>query len=172
MKTKVSITILLFFIILVLGCVNPFAPRLVNNMEGADLVVTAQKTPDEVLQNFKIAYTFRDSLLYSDILDSNFVFYYFEPDLGTSGEIVKWHKDEDLYITGRLFRHFQIVDLIWNSDLYEWSDEQTGQISRSFSLTLIGEDEDHKISGRATFSLRKGADDRWRVTEWRDDSDI
>lgn len=141
-------------------------------MEGADLVITAQKTPEEVLQNFKVAYTFRDSLLYSDLLDTSFIFKYYNSDKGTSGELETWYKDTDLYITGQLFRHFQIIDLIWNTNLYEWSDEDVGEISRSYSLTLIGEDVDHKLSGRATFSFKKGIDQRWRITDWKDDSDI
>ena len=59
------------------GCLNPFAPKISESLETSDLVLTQQLSPEEVLQNFKVAYTFRDSLLYSDLLDTAFIFVYF-----------------------------------------------------------------------------------------------
>lgn len=162
----------LLLLLSLMGCFNPFAPKLVDDMDSTDLVVTNQQSPDEVLQNFKVAYTFRDSLLYSDLLDTSFLFKYYDPDEGASGGILTWTKETDLYITGRLFRHFEIIDLVWNTTLYEWENEETGQISRGYSLTLIGEDSDYQLSGRAIFSFKKCVDERWRITDWKDESDI
>jgi hypothetical protein len=153
-----------------LRCLNPFSPRLDKSI-GASDIVTNQANPGEVLQNFKIAYTFRDSLLYSDLLDTGFVFVYFDPDAGTSGNYVSWGRDVDLTATGRLFRHFTVIDLVWNTTLYEFNEEDRGELSRTFNLTLAGTDSDYHLSGRAVFSFRKCADSRWRITRWKDETD-
>jgi hypothetical protein len=131
-------------------CLNPFAPKLDRSIGSSD-IVTEQTTPAEVLQNFKIAYTFRDSLLYSDLLDTAFVFVYFDPDAGTSGNYVSWGRDVDLSATGRLFRHFSVIDLVWNTTLYEFNEGDREELSKSFNLTLEGTDVDYHLSGRAVF---------------------
>jgi len=155
------------------GCFNPFAPRLENFTSGnGNLVVTGQKSPEEVLQNFAVSYAFKDSLLYSDIIDTAFVFVYFDPNSGTSGRYVSWGREVDLKTTGRLFRYFQVIDLVWNSTLYELVGDSTGTLGKGFSLTLVGKDENYKISGRAVFTFRKCADDRWRIVQWKDESDL
>lgn len=153
------------------ACWNPFAPKLTQSLETSDLVVTAQKSPEEVLQNFKVAYTFRDSLLYSDLMDTAFQFVYFDPDEETSGLFKSWGRDTDLRITGRMFRHFQVIDLVWTTTLFEIRSETTGEMSKGFDLTLVAEDFDYKLSGKAVFSFRKCLDDKWRITRWKDDSD-
>ncbi len=163
----IFITGIIFF-----KCFNPFAPDLTDDLEVEDLVITQQASPDEVLQNFKVAYTFRDSLLYSNVLDSSFLFVYFDPDEGSSGQFVSWGKDTDLKTTGRLFRHFQVIDLVWNVTLYSWEKEDEGEISKEFNLTLVSEDMDFHVSGRAVFSFKKGYDEKWRITRWRDESTI
>jgi hypothetical protein len=154
------------------SCWNPFAPKLTNSLESSDLVVTNQADPAQVLQNFKVAYTFRDSLLYCDLLDTSFVFEYFNPDLGTSGSPDSWGRETDLRTTGRMFRHYQVIDLVWKSTLAERVDETTGELSRVFDLTLVAEDHDIQLSGYAVFSFRKCRDNRWRITHWKDVSDL
>jgi hypothetical protein len=159
-------------VIVLLFCVNPFAPKLTKSLEGTDLVVTEQKTPEEVLQNFKVAYTFKDSLLYSDLLDTAFIFVYFDPGEGASGRFVSWGRDVDLLTTGRFFRHFEMVDLVWNATLYGWKDNESGELGKGFSLSLVSPDSDYRISGRALFSFRKCKDGKWRITRWKDESDV
>jgi hypothetical protein len=95
-----------------LSCLNPFAPALDKGNLAGDLI-TDQSTPDEVLTNFKYAYIFRDSLLYADLLDSSFVFQYFDPDQGASGIFVSWTRETDLKTTGRLLRTFDAINLEW-----------------------------------------------------------
>lgn len=153
-------------------CVNPFAPRLTDSLEASDLIITAQRTPEEVLQNFKIAYTFRDSLLYSDILDTAFLFVYYNPEEGTSGRFVSWGREEDLLTTGRMFRHFQVIDLVWHETIYENVEQDFGEMSKGFDLTLMGEQDAYTITGRAVFSFRQCGDEKWRITRWKDESDI
>lgn len=158
--------------IVLTGCYNPFAPELTDRLEVGDLVITQQKTPDEVLQNFKIAYMFQDSLLYSDTIDTSFLFVYFDPSQGSSGQLVSWGREEDLLTTGRLFRHFQVIDLVWNETIYETQKETVSEISKGFDLTLTGDQTSYMISGRAVFTFRKSGDAKWRISRWKDESDI
>ena len=64
------------------------------------MIVTNQESPEEVPQNFKTAYTFQDSLLYSGLLDTAFIFVYYDVDDLSSGRFVSWGREEDL--TGKL----------------------------------------------------------------------
>lgn len=136
-------------------------------------LITDQKTPEDVLTNFKYAYTFKDSALYSEVLDSSFVFVYFDPDYGSSGRFVSWGRDSDLLTTGRLFKSFQVIDLMWHSTIYTFGDSTTFEISKSFRLNLVNEDETILITGNAIFSFQKNPkDEKWRITRWKDESDL
>ena len=112
----------LLYILVLLGltshCFNPFAPKL-DNTGNQSIVITEQRSPDEVLQNFLYAYTFKDSLVYADLLDSSFVFVYFDPNIGSSGRFVSWGRDVDLKTTGQLFRNAETINLTWNSTIYQ-----------------------------------------------------
>ncbi len=155
-----------------LSCFNPFAPELVDSTDK-ELIITDQKSPDEVLQNFLYAYVFKDSVLYSDLLDSSFVFIYFDPDVESSGRFVSWGRDIDLKTTGRLFRTFDIIDLIWNSTIYSFSETTRAEYSKSFNLSLIKDNETVNISGNAIFIFKKSDfDEKWRIIQWKDESDL
>lgn len=169
-RLVISASIVLF--IFGMGCFNPFAPRLIDSLDTGDLIITDQRSPEEVLQNFRVAYTFRDSLLYSDLLDTAFLFVYFDPNAGTSGRLESWRREDDLLSTGGMFRHFQIIDLIWNATLYENVEEASGEMTKSFNLTLTSPESDFSLSGRAVFSFKKCGDERWRIIRWQDESDI
>jgi hypothetical protein len=165
----------LWFIVvssMTLSCWNPFAPKLTTTLDTEDYVVTQQETPSEVLQNFKIAYAFKDSLLYSDVIDSAFLFVYYDPDEGASGQFISWDRDVDLKTTGKMFRHFQIVDLVWNATLYEREDEESAELNKGFTLSLVSDESDFHVTGKALFSFRKCQDTKWRITRWKDESDL
>lgn len=155
-----------------LHCFNPFAPELVEGIGTGDLIITEQNTPEEVLQNFKVAYTFRDSLLYADCVDTGFVFRYYAADISSSGLWDGWGREEDLKTTGRLFRHFEMIDLIWNATLYAWTRGDEGQICRGFQLHLSSPGSDYTIRGRAVFTFKRDAQEKWRISHWRDESEI
>ena len=159
-------------LILCQGCLNPFAPKLTDTLDTSDFIITDQKSPEDVLQNFKVAYTFRDSLLYSDLLDTGFVFVFFDPNEGTSGRFVSWGRETDLITTGSLFRHFHVIDLVWNTTIFGWQSGDKGEMSKSFSLTLVSNESDYTLTGKAVFSFQKCRDDRWRITRWKDESDV
>ncbi len=164
-----------FLILLALGsgsCFNPFAPAL---DKGPDLsnVITEQQNPREVLQNFRYAYTFKDSLLYSDVLDESFVFEYFDPNLQPSGGFQTWGRDIDLKTTGRLFRSFDVIELTWLNTIFSDSTDQFVQYFQRFSLNLFGSDFNFIVTGTAIFTFeRNGADNKWRIVRWKDESDL
>ncbi|MDZ7337879.1 MAG: hypothetical protein ONB30_05015 [candidate division KSB1 bacterium] len=154
-----------------IACLNPFAPVL-HQDPGDELIITEQKTPEEVLQNFRYAYTFKDSLLYANLLDSSFVFVFFDPNQGTSGLFMSWGRDVDLKATGRMFRSFDVIDLTWNSTIYAFEEENTAELSKSFSINFSGAFAEYRLSGSAIFSFRRCPHDgKWRITRWKDESE-
>jgi hypothetical protein len=144
-----------------------------DNSDNNSIILTEQETPEQVLQNFVYAYNFKDSLVYADILDSSFVFIYFDPNIGNSGRFVTWHRDVDLKTTGRLFRNFDTITVIWNSTLYEIIDENTAELTKTLNLNLFGKSGDFSLTGIAIFNFRKDPyDKKWRITSWRDESQM
>ena len=164
------------------SCLNPFAPALDDGSLTADLI-TAQLTPEEVLTNFKYAYNFRDSLLYADVLDNEFVFQYFDPDQGASGIFVSWTRETDLRTTGRLLRTFDSINLEWLNTFNPRLDTLRGDngeiksvlasLSKSFQLSLNSNSFSFSVSGFATFTMRQSkSDSKWRIVQWVDKSDL
>lgn len=172
-----TLIFLVFFTLPLLTCLNPFAPKLEESAD-LELIVTNQQSPDEVLQNFKLAYFFRDSILYSDVLDSSFIFYYFDYNLDASGRYDNWGRDTDLRTTGRLFRIFDVINLVWEStgyqDTLQWdadAEPQKIEIIKQFSLKLVQSDAgvDYDFWGKAYFTFIKSRYDyKWRIIRWRD----
>jgi hypothetical protein len=153
------------------GCFNPFAPEL-ENIQDLSKVITEQQTAGEVLQNFQYAYTFKDSLLYSDVIETSFVFEYFDPNLEPSGAFVTWGRDIDLRSTGRLFRNFDTIDLKVDTLFTEKSQSDEKQFTR-FTLSLLSQDLNFFLTGTAVFTFRKNPDDgKWRIVRWKDESDL
>ena len=172
MSSKSTTIFILISIMLICTCFNPFAPKL-QDSPNLNQLITDQQTPEEVLTNFKYAYSFKDSTLYADVLDSSFVFLYFDPNLGSSGRFVSWGRDVDLLTTGRLFRNANVIDLIWHSTIYSLGDTLTAELSKSFNLSIITKEETISISGNAIFTLKRNLKDRkWRITRWKDESDL
>ncbi len=157
---------------MVYGCFNPFAPKLSDSVVESDLIITNQESPEEVLQNFKAAYTFQDSLLYSGLLDTAFIFVYYDSDDLSSGRFVSWGREEDLKTTGQLFRHFDFIDLAWNATIYGWNNDSAGTICKGFQLNCSNKESDYRIAGRAVFSFKRCQDGRWRITRWKDESEL
>ena len=171
---KISFGATLGAILLLLTCFNPFAPKL-DNAAGPPLVITAQETPEQVLQNFVYAYTFKDSLVYANLLDSSFVFVYFDPNVGSSGRFVSWGRDVDLKTTGKLFKTFETITLTWNQTIYQDTlfvdSTPVGiELSKTLQLSLFGETDEYSLSGSAIFNFKQNDDKKWRITRWKDES--
>ena len=161
-----------FFIALSLvylqGCWNPFAPTE-GILEGENsLILTEQRSPDEVLQNFRYAYIYRDSLVYSDLFDTSFVFLYFDPDIGGAGGYDYWGKDTELRTTGRLFRAFDHFTLVWNATIATDTSGNGGiSLTKTFDLSIGGE---FFLSGNAIFDFVSDPEGTWHITRWQDES--
>ena len=158
------------------SCLNPFAPSLDEGGLAADLL-TDQSTPEGTLTNFKYAYIFKDSLLYSNLLDSAFVFQYFDPEQGASGIFVSWTRETDLKTTGRLLRTFDSINLEWLNTVFTSRDvvdsDTLETISKSFQLDLADADFRFSVNGFAIFKFRRTKSDaKWRIVQWLDKSDL
>ena len=102
---------------------------------------------------------------------------YFDPNQEPSGRIVSWGRDEDLKTTGRLFRNFNLIDLVWNTTIldtiYSENNDFRAESFKTFNLTLVQESESLNITGIAIFYFKKcNYDNKWRITLWKDESDL
>jgi len=163
--------ILILFIFLLSGCFNPFAPKLTENDLNSQLILTDQKTPEEVLVNFSFAYNFKDSLVYSDLLDSSFLF--ISKDYSTDPVTnLTWGRDIDIKTTVKLFRRFQL-DLVWGRNTREGfldDDSSAFELEKNFQLTIDGGNDFPTINGSALFYFVKKSNDEWKITRWEDKS--
>lgn len=183
-KKCLILTIFIFFLFILYSCENPFAPPLLGPWTFKPIV--QQISPDSVLHNFKYAYEYRDSLVYENCLDCDFIFYYKDQDqLSQTGEV--WvqvprdGKGGDVYRTNRLFRVFDDIRLdtwIVRADTAE-IDTTTGERwevrNVSFHLSLRDTDGDYSFehleaTGFAKFMFRKSEDGWWRIVRWYDRS--
>ena len=169
MKRVVKIVLIMSLFGLFSTCINPFAPQLDTSSEMA-FVLTEQKTPDDALDNFKYAYTTKDSFVYADVLDSAFIFQFSDPEDNVSNRIITWGRNDDLKSTGKLFRSFTTIDLNWGkNNLWELNEDSYAERTRTFKLHLSGPAGDFLVNGAAVFAFRKSPYDlKWRISRWQD----
>lgn len=155
---------------LITGCVNPFSPRLDNSESGDEGTITDLKTVDGVFQNFKYAYTFKDTTIYGEIISTDFIFTYRDYDQGVD---ISWGRDEEMKTTNGLFQNSQRLDLIWNNIVLSSQDSLTANIVRGFNLTITFNPTDVvRLDGRVNLSLRKNSMQKWQITKWLDESNF
>ncbi|MCX7797374.1 MAG: hypothetical protein N2249_01980 [Melioribacter sp.] len=119
-----------------------------------------------VFKNFQYAYTFKDTLIYSQLLDKNFVFTYRDYNLGAD---VSWGRDEEMRVTYGLFQNTQRLDLVWNN-IVSISGDST-HIVRSFNLTITFNPTDIVyIDGKVNLELIKDSNKKWKIIHWIDES--
>lgn len=180
---KFSKLILIGLLVTTYGCVNPFAPELGVVESGTDAVLTERLNPEEVLENFRFAYIFGDSLVYSEVIDTGFVFVFFDPSVEGTGRFDSWGRDTELKTTAGLFRAVRNISLEWNSTVEEsyWSPApdsvlsvvyfegaRKAKLSKSFVLKL---DTEIQLTGTAVFLFDKNAPgESWRIERWVDES--
>lgn len=162
-----KIKILLLTLLFLTAC-NPFAPSKYTGEEG-NLVLGDQMTVEGVFQNWRYAYIFADTSVYSNLLDEEFTFIYRNYELGIDNS---WGKDIDLRTTRTLFDSTESIDLIWNEIIFEIGDSLSKNILRSFNLQLsFRADDVTRINGRANIQLvRSKVDEVWKIQQWRDES--
>jgi hypothetical protein len=163
-----KLIILGLFAVSVSSCVNPFAPKTDPTIGKSGGLISNQTTVDGVFQNFQYAYTFKDTLIYSKLLDNNFIFSYRDYDLGVD---VSWGRDDEMKVTNGLFQNSQRLDLIWNNIVSITGDST--RIVRGFNLTITFNPTDIiYIDGRVDLTLGKGSDNKWRILRWIDESNF
>jgi len=151
------------------GCINPFAPRFDASTGQDGSLISDLSSVNGVFQNFQYAYTFKDTLIYGQILDQSFSFSY--RDYDDVGADISWGRDEEMKVTYGLFQNAQSLDLIWNN-IVSASDDSTN-IIRSFNLTITFNPTDIvSVTGRINFSLAKDLDNKWKITGWIDESEF
>ena len=145
------------------GCLNPFAPQL---GEAGDSQVPDASTIGGMLELFKYSYITKDSLYYSQLLDSSFVFQYY--DAGNS-RYDQWYRTTDLKATAGLFRSFEVIDLSWyNLPAGDYNfdfEDSLKQILVNFNLTL----DNTVIYGFARFDCYKKSSSKFKIVAWKDD---
>lgn len=177
------IFVLLLLLLCTSACRNIFAPAL-GDLDGGNSIYRLDlASPADVLHNFRYAYIYRDSLMYAMLLDSEFVFVYYQPSTESgTGHYDSWMWDTELRTTGRLLGAFSYIDLIWQSTLdsayYEMQGDSVirredkrfesanyADISRSYQLTL---GDYYTLVGDAAFRFRKDKEGKWRILRWED----
>jgi hypothetical protein len=181
MLKRIYLLSLLFSLVaLGFGCFNPFSPSEIG--PGTIMPIAPQTDPDSVLHNFKYAYENRDSIVYENCLDKDFIFIYNDQD-EIEGEvevlIPRDGKGGDLYITKALFRVFDDIRLdtwIVTSAPDSVGEEIWKKRNVIFHLSLRDTDGDYdyqhlEASGFAEFMFRKSKEDNlWRIIRWIDKS--
>lgn len=166
MLNRLLFIIMLVSPILMQSCFNPFSPKL-DTSSGNESILSDQKTIEGVFQNFKYAYTFNDTSIYGQLLTEDFVFTYFDYDLGVE---VSWDRQTDMKTTNGLFQSTQNMLLIWNNIVYQTGDTLQADVRRSFNLTITFNPNDIiNFYGFADMSLsRPSSSDKWRIKRWKD----
>jgi len=146
---------------------NPFAPSIDENLGSEKGLISDQKTIEGVFQNFQYVYAFKDTLIYSQLLDKNFSFIYRDYDKGVD---VSWGRDEEMKVTYGLLQNTQRLDLIWNNIISMTSDST--HIVRSFNLTITFNPTDIIfVDGRVNLELKK-SENKWKIFRWIDESNF
>ncbi len=152
MKALVVIPGMLLVILALSSCTNPFAPALADEDQPHSHLITQQKTPEEVLQNFQYAYTFKDSLVYAEILDSTFIFRSMNYNVYPPTPI-EWGRDVELRTTARMFRYFSTLDVVWNTILPLDTTRENPEYKITYTLTLDGGRTIPPLNGEVLFKF-------------------
>jgi hypothetical protein len=150
------------------GCINPFAP---GRDDSPAVSACDPHTIDGVFQCFQAAYSFRDTTLYGQLLDADFIFVYRDYDLGID---VTWGRDEEMRSTYGLFQNAQKLDLIWNAVVSTAADSSSVNVVRGFNLSIVFNPSDiERIDGYANLTFRRlQPSDPWKIIRWRDESNF
>ncbi len=150
-----------------LSCDNIFSPKL--DLSSPSNILTDQKTIDGAFQNFKYAYTFKDTTVYGNLLAEDFVFTYRDYE---SGFDVSWDRATEMRTTSGLFANAQKLEVVWNNIIYQGGDSLLQNVKRSFNLTITFNPSDVvRLNGFADMTFSRPAEDQvWKLIRWRDES--
>jgi len=160
--------LIIALLIVVGGCLNPFAPGIDNSPGRAACDPTSL---DGIFQCFQNAYSFRDTLAFGQLLAGNFVFVYRDYEIGID---ITWGRDDEMRATYGLFRNVQNLDLIWNNYVSRVETDTSAIAVRSFNLTVTYNPSSiDRVDGYANVTFTRIAPgDPWTITLWRDESNF
>ncbi|MDQ7040214.1 MAG: hypothetical protein Q9M35_04680 [Rhodothermus sp.] len=154
-----------------IGC-NPFAPALEEGDPFA-VLIGDPRTIEGFFQNFKTAYELRDISLYEPLLDSAFVFVFYDYEAQVERQ---WGFSQELEATRRLFLAASAIQLQWNQVLMQevFDGGRQARVVRSFNLLVTLEQGSlFRSSGNVNFLLvRLDTLSSWRLRRWRDESEL
>ncbi|MEM1126216.1 MAG: hypothetical protein AAGI71_06150 [Bacteroidota bacterium] len=156
---------------LLAGC-NPFAPALEEGNAFGDLLGDPT-TVEGFFTNFQNAYELRDLSLYEPLLDSSFVFLYYDFDAQVDRE---WRFSQELESTRRLFQNATLIQLRWNQVLSQdvFDEGRQARVVRSFNLVIsLDAGDAFRGDGNVNFLLvRPDTSAAWQLSRWRDESEF
>ncbi len=151
---------------------NPFAPALEEGDPFGNLLGDP-KTITGFFTNFQNAYELRDLALYEPLIDSSFIFVYY--DFGAQVER-QWGFSQELESTRRLFQNADMIRLRWNQIISSdvGASGLQANVVRSFNLTVTLSDNDvFRGDGNVNFLLvRADSSKAWKLLRWRDESEF
>ncbi len=170
-RTSISLLVASLLAAHTAGCTNPFAPKLEPQLRPSLTTLGDQRTIAGVFQNIQYAYTYRDTLIYGNLLHPDFQFRYYNVERATD---VTFNRDEEIRTTYNIFKGADLIDLQWNDILSQEGDSLLVDITRSYTMKFgIKASDVIRIDGRATLRLiRNSPDDVWLIRSWRDDSNF
>lgn len=193
MTSRFKLIVLLLPILLMMGCDNPFRPKL----RYQDDTTIYNRNPSELLQNLELAYRQKNINIYKELLSPDFRFELISSEVDIIGidlnnDGIKdswWGYDKELELTNNLFNlgssdglypppDFINLNLrIPPQELWE-TDPQVGHenwivISCPFELQLQYSSISSSLTanGNARFYL-KPINNRWYIAIWRDESNL
>jgi hypothetical protein len=166
---KISVKLWIIFAVTIAfgSCENIFSPKL--DVTTPASILTDQKTIEGVYQNFKYAYTFKDSTVYGNLLAEDFVFTYRDYE---SGFDVSWDRATEMRTTTGLFNNAQKLEVVWNNIIFQGGDSLEQTVKRSFNLTITFNPSDVvRLNGFADMAFKRNSTEAvWKITRWRDES--
>ena len=154
-----------------LGC-NPFAPGLEEGDPFGQFIGDPTTIPG-FFEVFRNAYELRDISLYEPLIDSSFAFVYRDFDNQIDRQ---WGFSQELETTRRMFRGADFIRLQWNQIIAQdiTDENRRSRIIRSFNLAVSIEGSDVlRGDGNVNFTLvRSDSAAAWRLSRWRDESEL
>lgn len=163
-----KISLLLTTLLLVKSCINPFAPKLDNELGSGSSLISDQSTVEGVFQNLQYAYTFKDTSIYGELLNKSFTFSYRDYEREVD---IAWGREDEMRVTYGLFNNSERLDLIWNNIVAITSDSTN--VVRSFNLTITFTPTDVVfVDGKVNLQLVKSNNQEWQIITWIDESNF
>lgn len=150
------------------GCINPFAPKLDENIGSEESLISDLSDVEGVFKNLQYAYTFKDTTIYGELIAPDFTFSYrdYEREID-----VAWGRDAEMRATYGLFYNSERLDLIWNKIVVVSADSTS--VIRSFNLTVTFNPTDIQyIDGKVNLQLQKSSENKWQIISWIDESNF